>query len=93
MGLKTTDYFIQNLNLTISTAYCKVTSIRIDKKGNVSCYAEIQQTREDVETLTPLQAINFNFITDKSVNVYEQAYTELKKSLDGWQDDIVLPPS
>lgn len=94
MGLKTLNYLIPDLGLTIPTAYCKVTRLDINKYGKVMAYAEIQQTRDDCENRMPLQVIGFNFINNKVINVFEQAYITLKETiLTGWEDDIVLPPS
>jgi hypothetical protein len=93
MGLKAINYYISDLDLTLPTAYCKVNRLDINKYGKVMAYAEIQQTREDCENRMPLQVISFNFINNKVINAFEQAYTTLKETiLIGWEDDIV-PPS
>ena len=88
MGLKTVNYVIPTLGITIDNAYAKIISIIIDKDGNAKAYAGIQQTRDNVENLEPLEIKEVNYIDDKLGNTYELAYIALKSILSDWEDDI-----
>ena len=93
MGLKTTNYTISAIGIMLENAYAKVGNIDIDKMGNAKAVIEIQQTRENVELLEPLETHEVNFIADKTLPIYEQAYTAAKTILTDWQDDIVAEAS
>ena len=96
MGLKTTNYEVKKIGITISEAYAKFIQIDLDKDGNVKAFLAIQQTREDFESLQALELHEFNFIADKDLPIYLQAYEFAKANgFSNWEDDIVeeIPPS
>ena len=89
MGLMTSNYEVSGLGITLSEAYAKVGKIEIDRVGNAKAFLEIQQTREDVETLQSLETHEVNFVADKTQPIYEQAYIAAKSSMfSNWIDDI-----
>ena len=91
MGLKTTNYAVSALGITLDTAYAKIGNIELDKVGNAKAVIEIQQSREDAETLNPLETHEFNFIADKTLPIYEQAYLSAKSGMfNAWDDDIPI---
>ena len=89
MGLKITNYEVKRIGITLSEAYAKIIQIDLDKDGNTKAVLAIQQTREDFESLQALELHEFNFIADKNVAVYYQAYEFAKANgFTAWEDDI-----
>ena len=88
MGLKTINYYITTLGITIDTAYAKITNLFLDKDSNCKAIAGIQQTRNDIDSLNILDTKEINFVVDKTLPIYEQAYIKLKEVLTDWEDDI-----
>lgn len=92
MGLKTTNYTVWELGITLDNAYAKVQSINLDKSGNAKALIAIQQSREATETLEPLELHEVNFVADKTLPIYEQAYIAAKANgFNQWTDDIITP--
>lgn len=90
MGLKTTNYNVQNYNLTLTEAYAQITNLSIDKEGCASAIFEVQQTRNDISHSTPLETYFFNCAIDKDLPVHKQVYEAAKlKIFTNWEDDIV----
>ena len=90
MGLKTTNYSVPSLGVTIDAAYALISDLYVDKQGNGKAVFEIQQSRENALGLAPLESIEVNFTVDKTGVIYEQAYAAGKaQKFTGWQDDIV----
>ena len=90
MGLKTNNYTVSTLDVTIPTAYAIVSDLYVDKSGNGKAVFEIQQSRENALGLAPLESVEVNFTADKTGKVYEQAYAAGKaQKFSAWQDDIV----
>lgn len=89
MGLKTTNYQIEEKGITIDTAYAKIDSIYI--KGNkATANFAIQQSREQTETLEPLDIVSVTCIADKEKPLHEQMYVKAKEEVfKDWEDDIV----
>ena len=54
MGLKTTNYKVEDYNLVLPTAYAKITNIEISPDGDAFTTFAIQQTREDISNNKPL---------------------------------------
>lgn len=89
MGLKTTNYTVFELGLTIDNAYAKIYSICIDNYGNAKAVIAIQQSRDTIDTLEPLELHEVNFIADKTQPIFEQAYIAAKANgFNLWDDDI-----
>ena len=90
MGLKTTDYEIRGLGITIPTAYAQVTSLFIDKDSVAQATFSIQQNREDVKEKIALARETFTCLVDKNEPIYTQVYNKAKVAIfNGWEDDIV----
>lgn len=91
MGLKTENYIVHSLGITLESAYAKIGKLEVDKNGNAKAVVEIQQSRDLAETLEPLEMHEVNFIADKTKPIYEQAYIAAKTALfHNWEDDIQL---
>ena len=90
MGLKTTNYNVSSLGVTLDAAYAIISDLYVDKQGNAKAVFEIQQSRENALGLAPLDSVEVNFTADKTGKVYEQAYAAGKtQKFTDWQDDIV----
>ena len=90
MGLKTTNYSVPSLGVTLDAAYALISDLYVDKQGNAKAVFEIQQSRENALGLAPLDSVEVNFTADKTGLIYEQAYAAGKaQKFTDWQDDIV----
>ena len=90
MGLKTANYNVSSLGVTLDAAYAIISDLYVDKQGNGKAVFEIQQSRENAIGLSPLESIDVNFTADKTGAIYTQAYAAGKtQKFAGWQDDIV----
>lgn len=90
MGLKTTNYEIKDLGITVPTAYAQVTSLFIGKDGRAYADFSIQQNREDVGTKDAFTKERVNCTVDKTQPIYTQVYNKAKETIfEGWEDDIV----
>ena len=90
MGLKTTNYTIQNLNLTIPTAYARIINITSDMDGETSVVFEIQQERNIIGEKDALERKYLTLKLDKNEPSFSQAYIKSKEELFvGWEDDII----
>lgn len=90
MGLKTTNYKVEDYNLVLPTAYAKITNIEISPDGDAFTTFAIQQTREDISNNKPLIELRLDCKIDKSLPIYEQIYTLSKTIMfKNWEDDIV----
>lgn len=91
MGLKTKNYELKELNITIENAYAKISSLTITSAGKAYAIFNIQQDRESTESLEALELINFACDIDKTLPVHEQVYIKAKENLfKDWDDDIVI---
>lgn len=90
MGLKTTNYTVPEINITIPTAYAQITYLDININGEAHAIFDVQQTRDDIKENKSLESFDLFTTIDKSLPVYEQLYTKAKeyKFID-WEDDIV----
>ena len=89
MGLKTTNYQIKEKGITIDTAYAKIGSIFV--KGNrATANFDIQQSREQTESLEALDIVSVSCVIDKEKPLHEQMYLKAKEEIFmDWEDDIV----
>lgn len=91
MGLKTRAYKVEGYDLTLPSAYAKITNVVIDKEGNATATFFIQQSREATMNSTPLVIQNLDCKIDKNLPIYEQIYATSKIFMfKGWEDDIVV---
>ena len=90
MGLKTTNYNVASLGVTLDTAYAIISDLYVDKQGNAKAVFEVQQSRENALGLLPIESAEVNFTADKTGAVYAQAYAAGKaQTFSAWQDDII----
>ena len=89
MGLKTTNYQIKEKGITIDTAYAKIDSIFV--KGNrATANFDIQQSREQTESLEALEIVSVSCIIDKETPLHKQMYVKAKEEVfKDWEDDII----
>lgn len=89
MGLKTTNYQIKEKGITIDTAYAKIDSMFV--QGNrATANFNIQQSREQIESLEALEIVSVSCIIDKEKPLHEQMYVKAKEEVfKDWEDDIV----
>ena len=90
MGLKTTNYEVKDLGITVPTAYAQVTSLFIDKAGNAYADFSIQQNRDDIGTKEAFTKESISCTIDKTQPIYTQVYNNAKETIfKDWEDDIV----
>lgn len=90
MGLKTNNYNVSDINLTIPTAYAQITHLFIDFDGTASATFSIQQSRDMISANNAIETKHIRCLIDKEQPVYSQIYINAKESLfEGWEDDIV----
>ena len=76
MGLKTTNYEVKKLGITIPEAYA-VADFSLD--GNsCSVTVKIQTSRENAKKLAPIETIHTHFVVDRNKNPFEEVYNKLK---------------
>lgn len=75
MGLKTTNYKVETLGITLPTAYAKISDIEL-KKGRATFV--IQSSRENVDTLAPIETITVPVDFKRTENPFETAYNSVK---------------
>lgn len=90
MGLKTTNYQIKDLGISIPEAYARLTNININVDGEAFGTFEVHQTREDLIENKPLERIHVNYVIDKKLPLHKQMYEKAKEELFiDWEDDII----
>lgn len=90
MGLKTNNYSVDNINLTLPTAYAQITHLSVDLNGNASAIFSIQQNRDMISTSEAIETKHIRCSIDKEQPIHAQVYTMAKESIfEGWEDDIV----
>jgi hypothetical protein len=90
MGLKTTNYTVSDIGITIPNAYARVTNINVGLDGAATAIMEIQQTRSDVGSKPALSIEMVRCDIDKDLPLFEQIYEAAKlDKFNEWDDDIV----
>lgn len=90
MGLKINNYKVDNINLTLPTAYAQITHLSVDLNGNANAMFAIQQNREMISNSEAIDTKHIRCLIDKEQPVHAQVYTIAKESIfEGWEDDIV----
>ena len=90
MGFIKQNHTIEKLGLTLPNAYARIINVHIDADGKAYGTFAIQQSREEVGTLRPLDQINVDMVIDKTAPIFEQLYIKAKEeAFAGWDDDIV----
>lgn len=91
MGLKTTNYEVKEFGITLPTAYARLTYVNVDLSGEACGIFEIHQTREDINTKSPIERKTLNCAINKDLPLHEQIYKKAKEELfTDWVDDIVI---
>lgn len=89
MGLKTVNYEIKEMGITLPSAYAQLTSVSSDGDGEAFGVFTVQRTREDIGTKTALQSVSVSAKIDKSQPVYAQLYEKAKEVyFADWNDAI-----
>lgn len=89
MGLKTTNYEIENLGIVVPEAYAKINNVSVNEEGVAMAQFYIQQSRENMN-LSPFKVTSIRVKIDKDLPLHKQVYVASKESLfEGWEDDIV----
>ena len=90
MGLKISNYTVNEYGITLENAYAQLTNTIVDLKGVANCVFEIQQTREDIQNKEPLERKFFSCEIDKDLPLHKQIYENAKEELfPDWENDIV----
>ena len=90
MGLKTTNYEAKEFGIVLPKAYARLSNINVDLSGEAFGMFEIHQTREDIDTKSPIERKNFNCVIDKDLPIHKQMYEKAKEEIfNDWEDDIV----
>ena len=91
MGLKTSNYKVDNMNLTLPTAYAQIVHMSVDLDGTAGALFAIQQNRDMVSSSEAIETKHIRCSIDKEQPIYAQIYTRAKETIfDGWEDDIVI---
>lgn len=90
MGLKTNNYSVDDINLTLPTAYAQITHLSVDLNGNASAIFSIQQNRDMISKNEAIETKHVRCFVDKEQPIYAQVYTKAKATaFEGWEDDII----
>lgn len=90
MGLKISNYTIDEYGIVLKNAYAQITNASVGLDGRANCVFQIQQSREDVQNKEYLERKSFSCEVDKDLPLFKQLYENAKETLfPGWEDDIV----
>lgn len=81
MGLKTTNYTVKDLGITLPTAYAIIKEISLSPTDWVNATFIIQSNRANTVNLKPLEIIKINFKWDRKTNIVEMAYNLAKSKI------------
>lgn len=102
MGFKTSNYTIEELGLTLPTAYAVIRNLYISGENGTAEFV-IQTSRDNAFDKTPLRVIPVEFKVNRNEKPYETAYRQAKELVTvqrgektithprpfyGWEDDI-----
>lgn len=79
MGLKTNNYEVKKLGITLPRAYALIKNLRIDGESAVADFV-VQVTRENSIKLQPIETAKVHFKVDRNENPYVTAYRVAKSS-------------
>lgn len=86
MGLKTTNYAIKELGITLPNAYALLKDIKVVNNRGVATF-NIQSTRETATELKPIETVAVEFVFDRKENPVETAYKAVKGTRKDWVYD------
>lgn len=79
MGLKTVNYEVKSLGITLSNAYALLKDIKIDDTTGIATFA-VQSTREMALKMKPIETVKIEFAFDRTKNPVETAYMTAKST-------------
>lgn len=82
MGLKTTNYEVHSLGITLPYAYAKICEMRLRKDNTVDVVFVVQTTRDNAVSLAPIETRSVHFVWDRKSDLAETAYSEAKKRVE-----------
>lgn len=83
MGLKTTNYTIKELGITLPNAYALLKDIKVVDNRGVATF-NVQSTRETATELKPIETVAVEFVFDRTENPVETAYKAVKGTREDW---------
>lgn len=90
MGLKKSNYEIEDLGITVPSAYAQITSISVNTESYAYATFTIQKNRDAIQDMSPYDMVMYECKIDKSLPLYEQVYQKAKEDIfSDWEDDIV----
>ena len=102
MGLKTKNYTIEEIGLTLPEAYAVIRNLNVYGENGNADFA-IQASREKAIALAPLKTVHLEFTVNRNESPYVTAYNHAKSLLTerrgmhtitrempfyGWEDDV-----
>lgn len=90
MGLKTTNYKVEELGITLAEAYAQLEHVSVNLEGRSDALFKIQASRTSMDK-PAIDTKYFSCTVNKDEPIYEQVYIKAKEKglFDGWEDDIV----
>ena len=73
MGLKTTNYKVNSLGITLYEAYAKIQKLRLRENNKVDATFVVQTTRENVDSLSPIETREVYFTWDRKSDLATMA--------------------
>lgn len=88
MGLKTTNYEVKKLGITLPVAYAIIKNLRINGNEGTAEFA-VQSTRDTATSLSPIETVKVNFIVNRNENPFVTAYEKAKsqKEVTQWNEE------
>lgn len=81
MGLKTTNYFVKNLGISLPNAYAKIRTLVLENDGTVRATFGIQQSRELLDSYSPIEIVSVQTknVWDRKTPLEKVAYEAVKQ--------------
>ena len=89
MGLKTTNYTVKELGITLPTAYAILKDIKVQNDWVTALFV-IQRDRETSMTLKPIETVSITFKFNRRENPVETAYNFIKGKIKDfvWNEEL-----
>lgn len=78
MGLKTTNYEVKKLGITLPEAYAIIGKVELSPSGGGYAEMRIQSTRENAQALQPIETKRVDFFWDRKSDIAETIYASAK---------------
>ena len=85
MGLKTTNYKVEELDITLPKAYAIIKELSILSNDWVNATFAIQSDREKTSKLKPIEIVKISFKWDRKTNPVEMAYNLAKSKITDYE--------